>query len=87
MRAQTGQTLIKSGLNYKSHASPLSPPLGGGSSRGQTIPVCFKCAPQYNPVKYECMCVNRGGHCNETQKNGWEGSVRDIRSIYLLLPN
>ena len=38
MRARAIQTLIKSGLNYESHASPLSPPLGGGSSRGQTIP-------------------------------------------------
>ena len=70
MRAQTGQTLIKSGQDYESRVSPHSPPLNGGSSWGQTIPICFERAPQYNPVKYECMLASRGRCCNETQKNG-----------------
>ena len=70
MRARAIQTLIKSGLNYESHASPLSPPLGGGSSRGQTIPVCFERAPQYDPVIRKYALEDRGGCCYETQKNG-----------------
>jgi hypothetical protein len=43
------QALIKSDQSYKSHKSPLSLPLYGGSLRGQVIPTCFKHAPQYYP--------------------------------------
>jgi hypothetical protein len=39
------QSLIKLDQSYKSHISPLSPPLSGGSLRGQAIPACFKHAP------------------------------------------
>jgi hypothetical protein len=40
------QAQIKPDSNYKSHISPLSPPLSGGSLRGQVIPTCFARAPQ-----------------------------------------
>ena len=43
------QALIKPDLNYESRVSPPSLPLNGGSSRGQAIPACFGCAPQYYP--------------------------------------
>ena len=35
--------------NYESHVSPFSPPLDGGSLKGQAIPACYKHAPQYDP--------------------------------------
>ena len=38
------QALIKLDPIYQSHIlSPLSPPLSGGSSKGQAIPACFRC--------------------------------------------
>jgi hypothetical protein len=40
------QAQIKPDLNYKSHVSPLSPPLRGGNLRGQVFPTCFECTPQ-----------------------------------------
>ena len=39
------QALIKPDHNYESRVSPPSPPLSGGSSRGQAIPACFGRAP------------------------------------------
>ena len=40
------QALIKPDQSYKSHVSPLSLPLSGGSLRGQVIPTRFERAPQ-----------------------------------------
>ena len=45
-----GQALIKPDPDYKSCVS-LSPPLSGGSLRGQPITACFRHASQYYPEK------------------------------------
>ena len=46
------QALIRPDHNYESCMSPPSPPLSGGSSRGQAIPACFGRTPQYYLKKY-----------------------------------
>ena len=65
--------------DYESHVSPLSPPLSGGSLRGQAFSTCFGRAPQYYPGDLHRWLVTRLWCCYKTQNNGGRGggNLRD----------